>query len=147
MPATVAVDDDPIAIVASCRLPGGVTTPEELWRLLMDGRDAISGFPTDHGWDIEGHYDPDPDKPGTLYAAGSGWHKAGGGGNGSEATVISGDEETVLRIAEATGARASGSRSPRLPLPADGRHAGRVRRGRRNWLRGAADRGGLQRHG
>ncbi|MEU5926559.1 SDR family NAD(P)-dependent oxidoreductase, partial [Streptomyces antimycoticus] len=78
VPATVAVDDDPIAIVAmSCRLPGGVTTPEELWRLLMDGRDAISGFPTDRGWDIEGHYDPDPDKPGTFYATGGGFlHEA-----------------------------------------------------------------------
>ncbi|WP_435840153.1 type I polyketide synthase [Streptomyces antimycoticus] len=78
VPATVAVDDDPIAIVAmSCRLPGGVTTPEELWRLLMDGRDAVSGFPTDRGWDIEGHYDPDPDKPGTFYATGGGFlHEA-----------------------------------------------------------------------
>ncbi|MGW4081232.1 SDR family NAD(P)-dependent oxidoreductase, partial [Streptomyces asiaticus] len=77
-PATVAVDDDPIAIVAmSCRLPGGVTTPEELWRLLMDGRDAISDFPTDRGWDIERHYDPDPDKPGTFYATGGGFlHQA-----------------------------------------------------------------------
>ncbi|MBL1111899.1 SDR family NAD(P)-dependent oxidoreductase [Streptomyces sp. 110] len=78
VPATVAVDDDPIAIVAmSCRLPGGVTTPEELWRLLMDGRDAISDFPTDRGWDIEGHYDPDSDKPGTFYATGGGFlHEA-----------------------------------------------------------------------
>ncbi len=78
VPAAVAVDDDPIAIVAmSCRLPGGVTTPEELWRLLMDGRDAISDFPTDRGWDIEGHYDPDPDKPGTFYATGGGFlHQA-----------------------------------------------------------------------
>ncbi|RSS40253.1 type I polyketide synthase, partial [Streptomyces sp. WAC05858] len=78
VPATVAVDDDPIAIVAmSCRLPGGVTTPEELWQLLMDGRDAVSGFPTDRGWDIEGHYDPDPDKPGTFYATGGGFlHEA-----------------------------------------------------------------------
>ncbi|WP_344317747.1 SDR family NAD(P)-dependent oxidoreductase, partial [Streptomyces javensis] len=76
--ATAAVDDDPIAIVAmSCRLPGGVTTPEELWRLLMDGRDAISDFPADRGWDIEGHYDPDPDKPGTFYATGGGFlHQA-----------------------------------------------------------------------
>ncbi|AGP52920.1 type I polyketide synthase [Streptomyces rapamycinicus] len=78
VPAAVAVDGDPIAIVAmSCRLPGGVTTPEELWRLLMDGRDAISDFPTDRGWDIDGHYDPDPDKPGTFYATGGGFlHQA-----------------------------------------------------------------------
>ncbi|XUZ85358.1 type I polyketide synthase [Streptomyces sp. HD1123-B1] len=69
-----ATDDDPIAIVAmSCRLPGGVRTPEELWELLMDGRDAIGDFPADRGWDIEGHFDPDPDRPGTFYATGGGF--------------------------------------------------------------------------
>ncbi|MER6366752.1 SDR family NAD(P)-dependent oxidoreductase, partial [Kitasatospora sp. NPDC001527] len=71
---TAAVDDDPIAIVAmSCRLPGGVTNPEELWQLLDEGRDAVSGFPTDRGWDVEGRFDPDPDKPGTFYARGGGF--------------------------------------------------------------------------
>ncbi|MGF1428946.1 type I polyketide synthase [Kitasatospora sp. LaBMicrA B282] len=69
LPSVVTVaPDEPVAIVAmACRFPGGVSTPEELWRLLADGTDAISGFPTDRGWDVEGGYDADPDKAGTFY--------------------------------------------------------------------------------
>ncbi|MFE6748408.1 SDR family NAD(P)-dependent oxidoreductase [Kitasatospora purpeofusca] len=59
-------DDDRIAIVsAACRLPGDVRSPEDLWRMLAEGRDGISGFPTDRGWDVETLYDPDPDRIGT----------------------------------------------------------------------------------
>ncbi|GDY51447.1 hypothetical protein SVIO_020700 [Streptomyces violaceusniger] len=62
------VSDEPVAIVAmGCHLPGEVRTPEDLWRLVADGRDAIAGFPDDRGWDLAGLFDSDPDAVGTSY--------------------------------------------------------------------------------
>ncbi|UQX03806.1 type I polyketide synthase [Streptomyces sp. RerS4] len=67
-------NQEPIAIVAmSCRYPGGVRTPDDLWRLVADGRDAISGFPADRGWDVETLYDADPDSAGSSYVSEGGF--------------------------------------------------------------------------
>ncbi|MFJ9842406.1 type I polyketide synthase [Kitasatospora sp. NPDC101155] len=71
--------DEPIAIVGmACRLPGGVASPEDLWRMVSEGRDGVSGFPTDRGWELDGLFDADPDKAGTSYVDQGGFlHGAG----------------------------------------------------------------------
>ncbi|WP_033356153.1 beta-ketoacyl synthase N-terminal-like domain-containing protein, partial [Kitasatospora aureofaciens] len=60
--------DEPIAIVGmSCRYPGGVTSPEGLWRLVAEGGDGITPFPTDRGWDLDKVYDPEGGQGATSY--------------------------------------------------------------------------------
>ncbi|WP_202918624.1 type I polyketide synthase [Saccharothrix deserti] len=64
---SVAGADEPIAIVAmACRFPGGVASPEDLWRIVEQGVDTVDGFPTDRGWPDD-LYDPRPATPGRTY--------------------------------------------------------------------------------
>ncbi|WP_190154562.1 type I polyketide synthase, partial [Streptomyces humidus] len=63
-----ATDDDLIAVVGmGCRYPGGIASPDDLWRVVADGEDVITGLPSDRGWDTTRLYDPDPDRHGTSY--------------------------------------------------------------------------------
>src|SRR5262245_29765364 len=57
---------EPIAIVGiGCRFPGGADSPEQFWRLLSEGFDAVREVPADR-WNIDEYYDPDPDAPGKM---------------------------------------------------------------------------------
>ncbi|POX58505.1 beta-ketoacyl synthase [Streptomyces sp. Ru62] len=61
-------DHEPVAIIGmGCRYPGGVRTPEDLWRVVDEGIDVVTEFPADRGWDVEAIYDPEPGAPGKSY--------------------------------------------------------------------------------
>uniref|UniRef100_UPI000A8CA562 type I polyketide synthase n=1 Tax=Mycobacterium sp. UM_Kg1 TaxID=1545691 RepID=UPI000A8CA562 len=66
--------NEPIAILGmGCRFPGGVESPEDLWQLISEERDAISDFPTDRGWNLEALFGPDPDAPKATHVRAGGF--------------------------------------------------------------------------
>ncbi|MFE6396912.1 type I polyketide synthase, partial [Streptomyces sp. NPDC057838] len=72
--SAAAVTDEPVAIVGmACRFPGGVDSPESLWALLEEGRDGITDFPADRGWDLDRLFTPDPDNPYASHTASGGF--------------------------------------------------------------------------
>ncbi|WP_443072633.1 type I polyketide synthase [Streptomyces sp. RPT161] len=72
-PAAGTPDAEPIAIIGmSCRFPGRVRSPEELWELLAAGTDAVAPLPADRGWDPDVHH-PDPERAGKTSAAAGGF--------------------------------------------------------------------------
>ncbi|MEM6363918.1 MAG: beta-ketoacyl synthase N-terminal-like domain-containing protein, partial [Planctomycetota bacterium] len=65
--------DEPIAVIGlGCRFPGGATSPDAFWRMLRDGRDAISPVPSDR-WDVDHYYDPNPETPGKIVSRDGGF--------------------------------------------------------------------------
>ncbi|WP_156038701.1 type I polyketide synthase, partial [Actinoalloteichus caeruleus] len=105
--AAPAAEDEPVAVIGmSCRFPGGIASPEDLWRVVDDEVDVVGPFPTDRGWDLAALFDEDPDRTGTSYVrAGAflddvaGFDAAFFGISPREATAMDPQQRLLLELA------------------------------------------------
>ena len=68
MAALTSIYKDRIAIIGiGCRFPGGVNDTESFWKLLDEGREAVSDVPPDR-WNVERFFDAEPGLPGKSIA-------------------------------------------------------------------------------
>ncbi|CAM3674338.1 type I polyketide synthase [Nocardiopsis rhodophaea] len=71
---------EPVAVVGvGCRFPGGAVSGEGLWGVVSGGVDAVGGFPTDRGWDLEELFSQDGDLAATSYVREGGFVEDAGG--------------------------------------------------------------------
>ncbi|WP_016701026.1 type I polyketide synthase, partial [Actinoalloteichus spitiensis] len=100
-------EDEPVAIIGmSCRFPGGIASPEDLWRVVDDEVDVVGPFPTDRGWDLAGLFDEDPERTGTSYVRSgaflddvAGFDAAFFGISPREATAMDPQQRLLLELA------------------------------------------------
>ncbi|MFB9905680.1 beta-ketoacyl synthase N-terminal-like domain-containing protein [Allokutzneria oryzae] len=70
---TTPPSHEPLAVLGiGCRLPGGADSPSSLWRLLVEGRDAVTEIPRER-WDVDAHFDPEPGVPGRMSSSWGGF--------------------------------------------------------------------------